>query len=567
MDNNELQANDQCKICKKPRQSPGPAMKSCNKCKENYHISCFSKKYGGISAVPCDVFICTLCALESDATVTEVSNKIAGEKSNVPQQEAEKKNVPENSVTSLPSLLITDIILERPVTNMNQTSTDSQKSKRLRAKSVEIDVDSAKRPRNHTENKITRQTSIDNKSQTHLTNDVTKLNKNTMSSKCNKCSKETTNIDAFECDGCAVILHATCDKVSKRDLDARKKSNRLKIICLQCCSKGETIVAENVKMILKYVEKIDLHSQMQQLTGKDIESHLTKIIKNNERIEKSITEAIKPIDSDIDQRNVSRKPSYADTVRKVVKPAVVIKPKNHKQNSKETIDEIKGQINYKEIEACGLKHVNGGGIVINCQTNTSTMKVKQMVEDKFGDKYEVRLPRVRNPRVKIFNVMDDIPENIIANELISQNEWLDESASIVVKKLIKKKYSKMGEMDVILEVDHTSFEKLLDSGSVNVGFKKCKIVHHVHITRCYKCCGYSHISTQCKNENACAKCGQNHKTSDCNSTNLECVNCCKLVNKYKLKINVNHHAFSNKCEVLQRKINQINREFSIDEKN
>lgn len=237
---------------------------------------------------------------------------------------------------------------EKTVDNQTQ----KKGAKRNRAQSLDRDSEHAKRTRNDESNK----TPTD----------------------CPKCQKKTTNTDAIECDGCSIILHIGCE-VTKRDMDARKKSNRLRLLCTECCSSSNTIMAENIKIIRKYVEKIDLHSQTQQLARTEIESGLKKIDASVQNINDKIA------NGNNDSGN-ARKPTFAETVKMNSKPAVIIKPKDLKQHSKTTMDEIKSQINYKDIEACGVSNVNGGGIVINCQTSSSTMKVKQMVEEKFGDK-------------------------------------------------------------------------------------------------------------------------------------------------------------------------------------
>lgn len=106
---------------------------------------------------------------------------------------------------------------------------------------------------------------------------------------------------------------------------------------------------------------------------------------------------------------------------------------------------------------------------------------------------------------------------------------------------------------------------MMESKRVNLGWKKCVVDDHVHITRCYKCCGFSHISTECKNKLACSKCGGQHKHSECRSKNMKCVNCSEMNKQFNLKIDCDHHAMSYKCETFQRKLVQLSKRIQYKE--
>lgn len=205
------------------------------------------------------------------------------------------------------------------------------------------------------------------------------------------------------------------------------------------------------------------------------------------------------------QETVVHSRSYANVLSDANKPSVIIKPKDSKQKASDTCDDIKKQFNRKELNACEIKKLYGGGVIVRCENNTDTrtMKMKQMVEQKFGDKYDIRLPALLKPRVKILNV-DDVDEDDIIDELKSRNDLIMDSAEITVKKILDKKSNRFVAKDVILEVDYQTFERMMEAGRVKIGWRSCKVVHHVHITRCFKCCGFGHIAKDCKNKLACS---------------------------------------------------------------
>lgn len=81
-----------------------------------------------------------------------------------------------------------------------------------------------------------------------------------------------------------------------------------------------------------------------------------------------------------------------------------------------------------------MRKIRGGGVIVDCATNASSLEMKSLIEEKFGEKYEVQLPKMLKPRVKIFRVE---VENEIIVDLKDQNEWLSEG-EFELKKIIKR---------------------------------------------------------------------------------------------------------------------------------
>lgn len=383
-------------------------------------------------------------------------------------------------------------------------------------------------------------------------------------SMCSKCASGIEDdSDTFDCDGCLGKYHIQCDGVRKGDVTARMSSVNLRLFCSMCCRKRLDILnSEKLSIIYKYVEKIDKKTQEHVEKQADAVDKLASVISATKKLNDKIDDVKLTGDS---QHKSNEKKSYASVLNNSNKPSVMIKPKNCNQNSTKTCDEIKSQINRKEVNACGIRKLYGGGMVVTCENNNSAMKMKQIVEEKFGEKYEVNLPQTMKPRIKILNV-DDIQENEIVVELKERNEWLPESADIVLKKIIEKKTVDQKVVDVILEVDNECFENMMDAGRVNLGWKSCKVLHHVHITQCYNCCGFGHIAKNCKNKLACSKCGGEHKISECEKEEVKCVNCHMLNQKYKMKLDTNHRPWSKLCETYKKRIERFSRNFNIQQR-
>lgn len=382
--------------------------------------------------------------------------------------------------------------------------------------------------------------------------------------KCEICDSDSFEPDdSFDCDGCFNKFHSRCVGIKKSEFNARKGSKFLRMYCNGCSDGVINSMAENINLIRQLCFKIDMTTQKQHEQNMAFEVMLQRLGDDMSNVKLNINEMKKSNNNN----NGNGKSSYADSVKSSLHPAVVIKPKKTNQSSGKTMSDLKNNINHNEINACGLRNVKGGGILINCNSVNATMKVKKLVEDKIGKDYEVNLPQIKKPRIKIVNVMEESIDNesFIA-DLKSQNPQL-EPISLEIKAVLKKKRNNSVSFDVVMETDHIGYELLMDMKKVKFGWNICKVFDHIHIKRCYNCCGFQHVSNQCKNEVACSHCGDKHKKSnECSLKTKCCINCKNANVKLNLKLNTEHDAWSRECNVLQRKIKQLKRSIQFNDK-
>lgn len=107
----------------------------------------------------------------------------------------------------------------------------------------------------------------------------------------------------------------------------------------------------------------------------------------------------------------------------------------------------------------------------------------------------------------------------------------------------------------------------MDVGKLYVNWDSCKIFEHVNLIRCFKCLGFNHFSKDCSRQTTCKFCASNHESSACSrsssSQDYKCVNCSYHVEHLKMQLDVNHHAFSSDCKVLQRKFMEERKKVEI----
>lgn len=380
--------------------------------------------------------------------------------------------------------------------------------------------------------------------------------------KCDTCNEpfkeqqqQEEDDEIFQCDMCDSSYHIKCQKVKKSDVKAKKASKRIRIFCKECEESQESSVMKKVLELVKVVYKIDMTIQERKPAEKSNEDIILSIANKLVVIEEKVSMLEKKSIS-VPSSNNAQKPSYAKVVQSNnIKPAVVIKPKQ-KQHSKKTMEEIAKTVDKSQLKVCSTRNVRNGGIVLCCDNKTETMKVKQMVRDKLGDEYDVVLPAIKNPRLRITNVDPDIPDAIIIDELKKNNEEINEFEMELVT-IIPKKMRGSISNDIIVEVNSNIYKNLLELGVLSLPWRECRIFEHFYLKRCFKCCGFSHIAAECKNDQCCSKCGGNHKHNNCRSNKICCVNCKTANNQYNSSLDTRHHAWSKDCAIIQRRITRL----------
>lgn len=360
--------------------------------------------------------------------------------------------------------------------------------------------------------------------------------------------------EQFQCDICDSAYHRKCGAVKKSEIAARKGSKALKLLCPSCADAADSLIEKKMNDLLKLAYKIDLCVQQQKEITESNKSLVGSIALAVKSINEKVEIMDKKIDAKIDPTKIQCSASYASVVSaKPVKPAVVIKPKQ-KQHSKKTMEKLKQSVDKNSVNVCGARNARDGCVVLQCSDATETMKVKQIVNEKLGDEYEVILPAIKDPRVRITNINTDIPDDSIINELKLNNDCIKEAEMKLVT-VIPKKFRSSTTNDAIIEVKSDIYRKLIDIGVLSLPWRECKVYEHLYLKRCFKCNGFSHIANQCKeNTQYCSKCAGNHKVSECKTKKMCCINCKKANQSNNLKLDTRHHAYSKECGVLQRRL-------------
>lgn len=66
----------------------------------------------------------------------------------------------------------------------------------------------------------------------------------------------------------------------------------------------------------------------------------------------------------------------------------------------------------------------------------------------------------------------------------------------------------------------------------------CNVMESISGLRCYKCCGYMHKASTCKNKKARLRCCGEHEIKECQAIRNEYINCKVFAEKRKLSCTV-----------------------------
>ena len=124
----------------------------------------------------------------------------------------------------------------------------------------------------------------------------------------------------------------------------------------------------------------------------------------------------------------------------------------------------------------------------------------------------------------------------------------------------------------VLQVDQASYDIVMKTGGVFIGYDYCYAYDAIDIMRCYNCNGFNHSSKTCRQNKSCPKCGVteklNHSVAECTAETLKCINCVKLLKTDSTQeININHAAWDHRCPVYLSAVDQFKKENSSSSSN
>ncbi|XP_039446527.1 uncharacterized protein LOC120425953 [Culex pipiens pallens] len=307
------------------------------------------------------------------------------------------------------------------------------------------------------------------------------------------------------------------------------------------CEKNNKVKKVNV------TRKRGIHSESDGLPGskkRALDSEPMVVDdEENDNVFESLTFA------DILKGNLETKNSSKEKKLAIRRPVIVIKPNENNQSNEQTRTFLKSNLDPKLHKINNFKNGRDGSIIAQCAPGQNLSKVKSDIENKIGQNYTAFVSNGL-PKLKIVGMSEKYAPEDFIDLLTTQNDEIFIEHVKVVSSYENPRI-KYNKFSVIVEVNNDTFDALIEAGKVNIGFDRCSVFEAIKVLRCFKCGEFGHMSTTCTKNETCSKCSESHKTSECTSTVMKCVNCLKKNKEQKMNLDVNHAAFSSKCPVFR----------------
>lgn len=211
---------------------------------------------------------------------------------------------------------------------------------------------------------------------------------------------------------------------------------------------------------------------------------------------------------------------------------VVHPPKEGERNKlRETLGDL---LNKKsgEVRVKGIRR-QGRDFVVEVHDTTDVDRLKTLGLEGKGFIVNGE-PRLRDPRVMIFDVDREIKEGEIVESIKSRNrdifEGLKDEEILKEMKPIFNVGRPRGGVNWVLQVSPRIFQRVMGKGRVYLGLRSCRVVEHIGVVRCFKCQGIGHTCRFCGATVVCGRCGkEGHHVSSCKEPEkVACGNCRKL---------------------------------------
>jgi hypothetical protein len=180
-------------------------------------------------------------------------------------------------------------------------------------------------------------------------------------------------------------------------------------------------------------------------------------------------------------------------------------------------DILKSNINPTEIKVGinSLKSFNNGKVQIETGKKEGIDKLTRDIYEKCGDKLEVSVQRLRNPRLVTYNIPEDITTQNIEDIIIAQNPELKLNKGDINAKF--RYVTKRHIRNLVREVSAETRRQIIQK-KAKIGRIMCNMGDYLVVNRCYKCTKFNHKYRECRGMETCPLCAGNHKLKECTAT-------------------------------------------------
>ncbi|XP_037942901.1 uncharacterized protein LOC119675767 [Teleopsis dalmanni] len=252
-----------------------------------------------------------------------------------------------------------------------------------------------------------------------------------------------------------------------------------------------------------------------------------------------------------------KKESYAEKLKSSNTSTVPITVKPiRKQLGDDTKKDLKMKINPSElnVKVNGFRTRNDGRVTIKCVTSKEREILANDIKKKLSDQYIIETPVLRYPKLFISGISEKLENEDLVLAIKNQNNIIVQHIKVLK---VYESYKNKKTFNAIVEIDGKAFKQFMKERRINIRWDRCIVYEHLNVMRCYKCWGFNHKASVCKEiDNVCAKCSETgHTHKECKNVFIKCVNCVKAKKTLNLReLSTDHDCRDVMCKTLQRRV-------------
>ena len=264
----------------------------------------------------------------------------------------------------------------------------------------------------------------------------------------------------------------------------------------------------------------------------------------------TIKQLINKVDNNKNEEEEKRVKTYADTLK--TKNILVVKSNNQEDkaaNNKKVI------MNKITTPVDRVKQSNEGHLIINFADKDKLNAAKGELEAK-KDEINISINEKEKlwPKIKLCNVPSD--DDDVREGIMIKNTWLkdhiqnDDEDFKIIRKL---KTRNRDTVHYIIKCNPEIRREIWWRDDIlYTSYGRNKVFDSYKVYQCYKCQEFNHNANDCNNNQVCAKCGGDHRLTECNSRTEKCVNCEK-----KGHSDINHKTNGVKCPIYKEEVSRV----------
>lgn len=163
-------------------------------------------------------------------------------------------------------------------------------------------------------------------------------------------------------------------------------------------------------------------------------------------------------------------------------PSLIIKPKQ-KQKSEKTKNDLRNQIQPSQLKI-GIKNMREtkqGGMVIKCSEKEDIKLLKRAAEDCLGKDYNIELPKLNLPKIKIVGYSGDKSLEELEDIIKQQNKWIEHEDKLKINYIRKNKGKHTST--IYSECSPELYWKMMDHKKLFIGWESCTIYENLTVTK------------------------------------------------------------------------------------